>query len=504
MDQLGFDFETIETTSVTTTKVTVTATTVASTASTPVRQVAPAPIPPPELKSPEAKPLEPKPTEAKATETKILTVSDVNRAIKSTLETGFKLIWLKGEISNFKAHTSGHFYFSLKDSKAQISAVMFRGFNQGLRFKPHDGLEVIVRGKITVYEPRGNYQIFCEMMEPVGAGALQMAYEQLKKKLQLEGLFDATRKRAIPALPKHVAVVTSPTGAAIRDILNILGRRFAGLRVTVVPALVQGEGAPASVCAAMALAQQMPDVDVMIVGRGGGSIEDMWAFNDERVARAISSARIPVISAVGHEIDFTIADFVADLRAPTPSAAAELVVKNAGEISERIEIFHQRLLRGWQNQTKHARQQLDGFTRRLVDPKRRLQDLALRCDELNQRLEAAVNRHVERLRQSVALWTSRLPSPREVLLRLEQQVDMMQTRLQAHWMRSHEHKRSEWARLSAVLDSLSPLRVVERGFSITKVGSTVVKSAEQLRVGDDLEVTFAKGKALARVEKLEL
>jgi len=329
-----------------------------------------------------------------------------------------------------------------------------------------------------------------------------MAFEQLKKKLQLEGLFDPARKRPIPPMPRHVAVVTSPTGAAIRDILNVLGRRFAGLRVTVVPALVQGQGACASVCAGIALAQKLPDLDVMIVGRGGGSIEDMWCFNEEPVARAIAASRVPVISAVGHEIDFTIADFVADLRAPTPSAAAELVVKNAGEIVERIEVFHKRLIRGWRHQSELHRQKIMHFSRRLVDPKRRLQDLALRCDELSQRLELSMSRHRERLRQRIQLALSRLPSPREVILRLEQRVDMMQTRLQAHWMRTHEAKRSEWARLSSVLDSLSPLKVVERGYAITRKDAQVIKSSDQLKTGDEVEITFAKGKAAARVERI--
>src|SRR5262245_16159440 len=326
-------------------------------------------------------------------EPQILSVSDVNRAVKNSLEGQFKLLWLKGEISNFKPHTSGHFYFSLKDSKAQISAVMFRGFNQTLKFRPRDGMEVLVRGKITVYEPRGNYQIFCEVMEPVGAGALQLAFEQLKKKLELEGLFDKARKRPIPAMPKHVAVVTSPTGAAIRDILNILGRRFKGLRVTVVPTVVQGDTAAPSIVRAIELAQRLDDIDVMIVGRGGGSIEDMWCFNDERVARAISSARVPVISAVGHEIDFTIADFVADLRAPTPSAAAELVCRNAQEICERIAMLDKRLAKSLGHSLQILKHKLVGSSKRLVDPKRRLQDLALRCDELSQRLEAAAFRN---------------------------------------------------------------------------------------------------------------
>ncbi|MGZ6478636.1 MAG: exodeoxyribonuclease VII large subunit [Bdellovibrionales bacterium] len=440
--------------------------------------------------------------EQKTAEPKILSVSALNKAVKSMLEGEFRQIWLQGEISNFKPHSSGHFYFNLKDSKAMVSAVMFRGSNQGLKFKPNDGLEVIVRGNISVYEPRGSYQIICETMEPVGAGALQLAFEQLKKKLQLEGLFDAAKKRPLPAMPRHLAVVTSPTGAAIRDILNILGRRFAGLRVTVVPAIVQGDKAPDSICAAIALAQKLTDVDVMIVGRGGGSIEDMWGFNDERVARAIAAARIPVISAVGHEIDFTIADFVADLRAPTPSAAAELVCKNAAEITEGINLLKKRLWRSWSHRLQIARQSMQHATARLVDPKRRLQDLSLRCDELSQRLEAAIARYFHRREQQVHLAVSRLASPREVILRLGQEVKMMRTRIEAHLVRSLEAKRSRWAQLSSVLDSLSPLKVVERGYSITYKNSKPVKSVEQLATGDLLEITFAKGKAAARVEKI--
>jgi exodeoxyribonuclease VII large subunit len=433
---------------------------------------------------------------------KILSISEVNKSIKGLLEKGFRQIWLQGEISNFKPHSSGHFYFNLKDAKAMISAVMFRGNNSSLKFKPHDGLEVIVRGNISVFEPRGSYQIIIDSMEPVGAGALQVAFEQLKKKLELEGLFDRARKRPIPSLPKHVAVVTSPTGAAIRDILNILGRRFAGLRVTVIPAVVQGDKAPDSIVAGILLAQKLTDIDVMIVGRGGGSIEDMWGFNDERVARAIFSARVPVISAVGHEIDFTIADFVADLRAPTPSAAAELVCKNADEIVNTIQTLKKRLWNSWIQALKTAQKNLQHATQRLVDPKRRLQDLALRCDELTQRLEAGIMRELQRRGQLVQLALSRLASPRETILRLGQEIEMMRTRMQAYVVRSLENKRSRWAQLSSVLDSLSPLKVVERGYSITYKDKIPVKSVAQISKGDLLEITFAKGKASARVEKV--
>jgi exodeoxyribonuclease VII large subunit len=438
----------------------------------------------------------------KSAQPKVLSVSDANRAIKGTLESEYPTLWIKGEISNFKPHSSGHWYFGLKDSKSQINATMFKMANAKMRFRPQDGLEVVVRGRLSVYEPRGNYSIVCDMMEPVGAGALQMAYEQLKRKLEGEGLFASTRKRPLPSLPQHVAVVTSPTGAAIRDILNILGRRFKGLRVTVVPAVVQGDSAPNSICAALALAQRLPDVDVMIVGRGGGSIEDLWGFNDEKVARAIANCRVPIISAVGHEIDFTIADFVADLRAPTPSAAAELVCRNAGEIQDHLKHLKTRLWRGLNHRLQVSRHKLQGSSRRLVDPKRRLQDLMLRCDELTQRLESSVQRYLQMRQRQVQLMLSRLPSPREIVLRLQQRVEMVSTRLQAHLSRSHENKRAAWARLSSLLDAVSPLRVVERGYSIASKSGRVVKASQDLAVGDQLQIVFAKGQADVRVEAI--
>jgi exodeoxyribonuclease VII large subunit len=435
---------------------------------------------------------------------KILSVSDVNKAVKGTLESNYKLIWVKGEISNFKPHSSGHFYFSLKDSKAQISAMMFKGANSGLKFKPHDGLEVIVRGRVSVYEPRGTYSINCELMDPVGAGALQLAFDQLKKKLELEGLFKPERKRPIPLLPRHVAVVTSQTGAAIRDILNVLGRRFKGLRVTVIPAIVQGDQCPGSVVAGIELAQRLGDVDVMIVGRGGGSIEDMWGFNDERVARAIFASKIPVISAVGHEIDFTIADFVADLRAPTPSAAAELVVKNAAEIHEQILNFKRRLWRAYQHQMEMYRQRVFQLSKRLVDPKRRLADLTQRCDELSERLEGAMDRYVEKRAQQIKLLMTRLPSPLEQIYRTRQALSIIQTRMEAFWLRTYESKSARIAALLSVLDSLSPAKVVARGFSITRKAGALVREVSQLKKGDEVEIEFVnQGKALARIESIQ-
>jgi exodeoxyribonuclease VII large subunit len=455
-----------------------------------------------------AAPTEPPPAQetpvASKNEPQILSVSDVNKAVRSTLESQYRMLWVQGEISNFKAHSSGHFYFSLKDSKAQISAVMFKGFNQGMKFRPHDGLEVIVRGKITVYEPRGNYQLFCELMEPMGAGALQMAFEQLKKKLQSEGLFDQAKKRPLPSLPKHVVVVTSPTGAAIRDILNVLGRRFAGLRVTLIPAVVQGDAAPAAVVRAIQLAHELPDVDVMIVGRGGGSIEDLWCFNDERVARAIASSRIPTISAVGHEIDFTIADFVADLRAPTPSAAAELVCRNAIELCHTIKKLEEALLKNLRHRYIVLKQRAQHAAKRLVDPKRRLQDLAIRCDDLDQRLELAWKRGYERRLARVEYLQKSLPSPDRKVILLKQRIVMEKSRLEAQIARLLHFKTAKLGNLASVLDSMSPLKVVERGYSIARKAGQVVRSSTQIKKGDRMEVVFAHGSADVLVENVKV
>ena len=419
------------------------------------------------------------PTARKSKEPDVMTVSELNKQIKNSLEGQFPLFWLKGEISNFKAHTSGHFYFSLKDSKAQISAVMFRGFNGQLRFRPEDGMEVLVRGKVTVYEPRGNYQIFCELMEPVGAGALQKAYEQLKSKLQKEGLFDAAKKRALPALPRHIAIVTSPTGAAIRDMLNVLGRRFKGARITVIPCKVQGDQAPKEIVNAIEMANRLKDVDVMIIGRGGGSIEDLWAFNDERVARAIAGARVPTISAVGHEVDFTIADFVADLRAPTPSAAAELVVKNASDLADRVTRRARAMRLSMLQTLESSRDQLTHLRKRLVDPQRKLQDASLRCDELYQRLQQAVLRSID----------------------MRETVDGLGQRLAMSLRNAQTRKREKLARLMAVLDSLSPLKVLDRGFSMVLKGSEIMTDAAALRPGDTVTVRMAKGQIEASVTK---
>lgn len=430
-----------------------------------------------------------------------LTVSDLNKRVRSCLEGQFNLIWVQAEISNFKAHTSGHWYFSLKDSKAQVSAVMFRGHNSRLKFRPENGMEVLIRGRITVYEPRGNYQLFCESIEPVGAGALQKEFEQLKAKLKKEGLFDMSKKRALPKLPKKVAVVTSPTGAAIRDILNVLERRFAGLEVLVVPTVVQGAAAAPKITKALKQVYQLNGIDTIIVGRGGGSIEDLWCFNDEKLARTIAESPVPIISAVGHEIDFTIADFVADLRAPTPSAAAEVVSANAQELLDKIEGLEQRLVRGVEQRINDLWQHVDSLKRLLDDPKKGIEDAQARLSSLNVRLERGSRRHIGLLRDKLQMQASRLENPKRKLQVVRQGLEASEQRLLRAKKINLNRLRQLLNERMAVLDAISPLRVVERGYSITQVNGTVVKSHDQVKVGDEIDVRLSKGSLIAEVKK---
>ncbi|WP_374029521.1 exodeoxyribonuclease VII large subunit [Bdellovibrio bacteriovorus] len=433
----------------------------------------------------------------------ILSIEQLNIYIKQLLEGQVGMVWVKGEISNFKAHSSGHFYFSLKDAKSQITAVMFRGHNSRLKFKPVDGMEVIVRGRITVYEPRGNYQLMCEMMEPVGAGALQKAFEQLKMKLKAEGLFETARKKPIPTFPRHVAIVTSPTGAAIRDILNVLSRRAKSIQVTVVPTIVQGEAAAPQIREAFKKAVALPGVDVVIVGRGGGSIEDMWCFNDEALARLIAASPVPVISAVGHEIDFTIADFVADLRAPTPSAAAELVSKSAGELGNKVKSLDRMLVLSFEKKMKYLREKMTGLSKRLVDPQRRLQDLELRNDDLLNRLEFAMNRLLTEREHRVVLLTEKLGDPQDLIDERRKDLEYLKSHAAKALQLALEKKSAKMFRLMAMLDSLSPLKVVERGYSIVTKKDEVIKSARQVKKGDLLNIRLAQGSLTAVVDSVK-
>ncbi|MBI4745272.1 MAG: exodeoxyribonuclease VII large subunit [Deltaproteobacteria bacterium] len=391
----------------------------------------------------------------------VLTVSQLTSMVKGVLEENFALVWVEGEVSNLRTPSSGHTYFTLKDEKSQIKVVMFRGRGSFLRFRLEDGLHIILRGNITVYETRGEYQILADYIEPVGAGALQLAFEQLKERLAKEGLFDKVRKRPIPPVPKKVGIITSPTGAAIRDMLHIMDRRFANLHIMIYPVRVQGVEAPPEIIQAIREMNGIPDLDVIIVGRGGGSIEDLWAFNDEGVARAIYNSMVPVISAVGHETDFTIADFVADLRAPTPSAAAELVVQNKVEIEERLKTLYKRL-----------------------------------CHISKGRL-ILLNSHLRNME-------GRLRSPIDKVRQLSQRLDDMTIRLSLSIRQKLEFSKKKLDRNMSLLNSLSPLAILQRGYSITTSLSTgaVVKEIAEVKLGDRVAVRVTDGEMECIVERL--
>ncbi len=432
----------------------------------------------------------------------IFTVSSVNRQIKTLLEKNFPFLWVKGEISNLKVPGSGHLYFTLKDSTSQIRAIMFRGFTQGMKFKPEDGMEVLVRCRVTAYEPRGDYQLFCEVMEPVGFGALQVAFEQLKEKLKAEGLFEETRKRPIPQFPTRIGIITSPTGAAIRDMLNILSRRSGGgVEITILPTSVQGDKAPGEIVAALDLANKLglARFDVLIVGRGGGSIEDLWAFNTEEVARAISRSKIPTISAVGHEVDFTIGDFVADLRAPTPSAAAELVVKNKRDLLEKIGQHERQILNLIRRKLIVTTTQLGGFAKRLIDPKRRLQDLMLRCDEISDRLIQNIQRFLQASLTEVRFLKERLGTPQRKLDLCRQQFLNVDDRLRSGVTRRLESKKNDFTKWAVHLNGLSPLAVLDRGYSIVKKGEEIIKESGQVAKGDVVKIRLHKGELSSEI-----
>lgn len=432
-------------------------------------------------------------------EPQILSVESLNRLIRGQIESRFTQVWVKGELSNFKAHTSGHFYFSLKDSNSQIRAVMFKGYNAKLKFRPQDGLEVLIRGKVTVFEPRGEYQITCDMMEPVGAGALQKAFEQLKLKLKNEGLFESSRKRTLPNLPRHIAIVTSPTGAAIRDIINILQRRARGIDVTVVPTIVQGEAAAPALREAFLKATSLPGVEVIIIGRGGGSIEDMWCFNDEALARLIAKSPVPVISAVGHEIDFTIADFVADVRAPTPSAAAELVIKSAEEVTNRVLNLRRLILFSMDRLLKSYKQKLVTSMHRLIDPQRRIQDLNQRNDDLSLRLNMAIQRYIQKRHDGLIILSKRLGTPELLIQQKKSLLDSKQLRLKGLTDRILTQKRHKLEKVMSLLDSFSPLKVVDRGYSIISKNGELIRSVYQVKMGDSIEIQMTDGTVKAQI-----
>ena len=433
-------------------------------------------------------------------------VSEITERIGALLEDSFPDVWIEGEVSNFRPSQAGHLYFTLKDSRAQLRCVCFRDQARILKFRPEDGLHVTVRGALGVYEVRGEYQIYVSRIEPVGAGALQVAFEQLKKKLQEEGLFEAGRKKQLPVLPRCIGVVTSPTGAAIRDILRVLKRRFANVHVQLYPVKVQGDGAAAEIVAALRHFNRVRFAEVIILARGGGSLEDLWAFNEEAVARAIATSEVPVISGVGHETDFTIADFVADLRAPTPSAAAEIVVQSRQEFERHIAVCFRDLvkeMRYFLSERRHHVRDLQthrGFRQLELLVRRRHQQL----DELSNSLGVVLRLRLATARQRTTRSAAQIASfdLRMRAAALRRRIDQRSEALRAAVDRFLTARRHRYEKLRLQLDERSPLNLLERGYSIAYDSSgKVLRSTDQVATGDDISVRLAKGLLDATVHR---
>ena len=441
-------------------------------------------------------------------ERRVWTVRALVAAVRTHLEREYSDCWVEGEISNLRNPDSGHLYFTLKEESAQIRVVMFRSSAKLLRFRPENGLHVIVRGRITVYEDRGELQVSAEFMEPQGAGALQLAFEQLKARLDAEGLFDAARKKPIPPLPLLIGIITSPQGAAVRDILNILARRHHSASVLIYPAQVQGESAPIEVTAGLQHFNRMRAVEVIIIARGGGSAEDLAAFNHEGLARAVAASKIPVISAIGHETDFTIVDFVADLRAPTPSAAAELVIRSRQEIEGQAEDLYRRLDRAIRYRLLMARQELSERTQqgafaRMMDGINRRQQ---RLDEVSFGLERAERQLLERRhrRWEIASATIRHYDARQRLVAIHQRLDSQTASLASAAHARLLAGRATLDRRTAALEALSPIAILNRGYALVfDANGQLVKDAERLKPGDDISARLARGQVRARVNSVE-
>lgn len=435
------------------------------------------------------------------TSRQILSVTLLNEHVRDLLENSFPNLWVEGEISNLSQPSSGHLYFTLKDTGAQIRAAMFRGNNRLLNFVPKNGQQVVVKARLSLYAPRGDYQLIVEQMEEAGLGALRRAFDQLRLRLQQEGLFEQERKRPLPETVRHLAVITSPTGAAIRDIISVLERRFPGLPVTVIPVPVQGTEAAPAIVRAIALANREAGFDAILLARGGGSLEDLWAFNEEIVARAIAGSRLPVVSGVGHETDFTIADFVADVRAPTPSAAAELLSPDGEELLATLGGFEVLLTRALRTHLSRLKQQLSHLRARLRHPGQRLQDLSQKLDELELRLQRA---HAQRLRQHqqhLQYLVSRLRSrhPGERVPAMNAQLAGLQLRLQRALRQQLLTQRQHLSHLAERTQLASPLAILARGYAIIENENGVIRDSRQVRIGETITARVAHGQLIATV-----
>lgn len=434
----------------------------------------------------------------------VLTVSGLTFRIKNLLEENFGFVWVEGEVSNLRIPSSGHFYFTVKDAKSQIAAVMFKGQAKGLKFALSDGISITGLGRISVYEPRGTYQLIFEYMEPKGAGSLQLAFEQLKEKLLSEGLFDQSRKKNIPFMPSRISVITSPSGAVIKDIITVAKRRFPSVHLEIVGASVQGSSSIPQLVEAIRIVNERAVSDIIIIARGGGSLEDLAPFNSEEVARAVASSDIPVISAVGHETDFTICDFVADLRAPTPSAAAEIALPDRKDILSLINSLRSRLINGLGRQMSFHRIHFRNLSKRLVDPRKKIQDLILRCDELNSRLLRAALVYTDRKKTRLEILKNRLFSGKFVsdIKSLEYRTILLDDRLKASALGLLKSRKACLSRFEAKLEALSPVAVLSRGYSITRTipDKKVLHDADEAESGGLIETILYSGRIISRVE----
>lgn len=433
-------------------------------------------------------------------EDRYLTVSALTKYIKRKFETDphLKEVWLKGEISNFKQHSRGHMYLTIKDNKSRINAVMFAGNNRYMKFTPEDGMNVLIRGEINVYEPHGQYQLYIKQMEPDGLGALYLAYEELKKKLSNEGLFDEVRKKPLPPYPQSIAVITSPTGAAVRDILTTLERRYPAVNVSVLPVLVQGPNAPASIVKAIGKANELQGFDVIISGRGGGSIEELWAYNDESVARAIANSDVPVISAVGHETDFTISDFVADYRAATPTGAAEIAVPSQYEVSDRILNLQRRLQRAVDVPLAQAKDQLTRVNKSYAFryPEQLMRQKEQELDRFYEQLQKSSTQYIRMQKDSVKTVFNRLKQqhPKSSLQVSTEQLKQITKRLSRSMQQETKSKSQQYNELLNKLTLLNPLETMKRGYAIPyNENKEVVKSIKHVQPGDPLQVKVQDG-----------
>jgi exodeoxyribonuclease VII large subunit len=434
---------------------------------------------------------------------KVLTVSALTEQIRSTLESKFQSVWVRGEISNYRPAPSGHLYFTLKDETSQIRCVMFKIQSRFLKFRLHDGLQVIVWGKVSVYGARGEYQLILDTMEPAGLGGLMLAFEQLRERLTAEGLFDPSKKRNLPAFPKTIGLVTSSKGAAVSDMIRILRRRFPAVHILVSPSSVQGDRAPAEIKAAINRLCQASGVDVIIVGRGGGATEDLWAFNDERVVRAVATCPIPIVSAVGHETDVTLSDFAADVRASTPSAAAEIVLPDRRDLRENLAHIVARLTHSMRNAIRRNTGAVEEQLKRLFNPRRQIQEKRLALDDMIVRMTRAVKRRIDRSARETELFTQRL-KPGRLFRQIEtgrEQCKSLMTRLHREISGCASDRRTALLNLTARLDALSPLSVLSRGYSIALKPKTseVIKDSSAVEIGDTIEIRLHRGGLLCRV-----